>query len=48
MDLPDFIVFVCLIWFFTSHQQHSDTDEAWTHSLSFSSQALYHWATALP
>ena len=37
--------------FWQSHAQgpqRSDTGEAQTHSLSFSSQALYHWATALP
>ena len=28
--------------------QHSDAGEAQTHGLSVSSQALYHWATALP
>ena len=28
--------------------QHSDAGEARTHGLSISSQALYHWATALP
>ena len=28
--------------------QGSDAGEAQTHSLSFSSQALNHWATALP
>ena len=28
--------------------QHSDADEARTRGLSVSSQALYHWATALP
>ena len=27
--------------------QHSDTGEAQTRGLSVSSQALYHWATAL-
>ena len=31
-----------------SRTQHSDTGEARTHGLSVSSQALYHWATALP
>ena len=65
---------VCLIWFFTSHQQalsfvgtglpgltstklglmldtrtqHSDAGEAWTCGPTVSSQALYHWGTALP
>ena len=50
----------CLTWFFMSHQQsfsykgscsrtqRSDTGEARTHGPSGSSQALYHWATALP
>ena len=28
--------------------QRSDTGEAWTRYPSVSSQALYHWATALP
>ena len=28
--------------------QHSDAGETWTHGPSVSSQALYHWATALP
>ena len=28
--------------------QRSDAGEAWTHCPSVSSQALYHWATALP
>ena len=28
--------------------QRSDVGEAWTRGLSVSSQALYHWATALP
>ena len=28
--------------------QHSDAGEARTHSPSVSSQALFHWATALP
>ena len=28
--------------------QRSDASEAWTRSLSVLSQALYHWATALP
>ena len=28
--------------------QRSDAGEAWTHGPSVSSQALYHWATALP
>ena len=28
--------------------QRSDAGEAQTHGLSVSSQALYHWATALP
>ena len=28
--------------------QHSDASEAQTRSPSVSSQALYHWATALP
>ena len=28
--------------------QHSDAGEAWTRGLSVSSQALYHWATAIP
>ena len=28
--------------------QHSDAGEARTHGPSVSSQALYHWATALP
>ena len=28
--------------------QRSDASEAWTHGLSVLSQALYHWATALP
>ena len=28
--------------------QRSDTGEAQTHGPSVSSQALYHWATALP
>ena len=28
--------------------QRSDAGEAWTRSPSVSSQALYHWATALP
>ena len=30
-----------------SRTQHSDAGEAWTRSLSASSQALYHWATVL-
>ena len=29
-------------------QQHSDSGEARTRGLSVSSQALYHWAIALP
>ena len=29
-------------------QQRSDTGKARTRGLSVSSQALYHWATALP
>ena len=28
--------------------QRSDAREAWTRGLLVSSQALYHWATALP
>ena len=28
--------------------QHSDAGEAWTRNPSVLSQALYHWATALP
>ena len=28
--------------------QRSDAGEAWTRGPSVSSQALYHWATALP
>ena len=28
--------------------QHSDAGDAQTHCTSVSSQALYHWATALP
>ena len=28
--------------------QRSETGEPWTWGLSVSSQALYHWATALP
>ena len=28
--------------------QRSDAVEAWTRGLSVSSQALYHWTTALP
>ena len=28
--------------------QRSDAGEAWTRGSSVSSQALYHWATALP
>ena len=28
--------------------QQSDAGEAWTRGPSVSSQALYHWATALP
>ena len=31
-----------------SRTQHSDTGEAWTHNPSVLSQALHHWATALP
>ena len=31
-----------------SRKQHSDACEAPTHGPSVSSQALYHWATALP
>ena len=31
-----------------SRTQHSDAGVAWTRGPSISSQALYHWATALP
>ena len=34
--------------FLAQGPQRSDAGEAWTLSLSVSSQALYHWATALP
>ena len=33
---------------FAQGPQRSDADEAWTHGPSIWSQALYHWATALP
>ena len=33
---------------FAQEPQRSDADEAQTRGLSVSSQAFYHWATALP
>ena len=49
MDPPDLLFL--FVWFYvpsTIFQQHSDPNEARTHGLSVSSQALNHWATALP
>ena len=34
--------------FLAQGTQRSDANEAWTHDPLVSSQALYHWATALP
>ena len=34
--------------FLLKESQHSDAGEVQTRCLSVSSQALYHWATALP